>query len=135
MTAQSKSRIGHFEPSHSISLWLHHINTEQQLRQWLDPMAVAEATWFLTNCGQSTTWADFEASIHQCFGDNEQTILVHVQHRKQQESESVQSYADDMNMLFAQSAFPDAMRMDIMLDNLKPSLRRRVATIIPISAE
>ena len=142
--AQRKPRIECYEPGQNVSLWLHRLDTERQLRQWPDAVAVAEAslcmgdvplTWLITHCNQNTTWLEFEAGMRQRFGDSEQTIMARIQHRKQREDESVQSYTDDMNMLFAQSVFPEAMKRDLMLDNLKPSLRRQVLASIPTTIE
>ena len=49
------------------------------------------------------------------FGDSEQTIMARTL-RKQRDDDPVQSYTYDMNMLFAQSVFPEAMKREIMLD-------------------
>ena len=61
--------------------------------------------------------------------------MARIQHQKQREDETVQSYNDDINMLFAKSVFPEAMQRDLMLDNLKPSLRRQVLASIPTTIE
>ena len=138
--AQRKARVELFEPVHNVSLWLHRIDTERQLRTWPDPVAVAEAsllmtdvplTWFLTHCNEHTTWADFSTGMKHRFGDSEQTVTARIQHRKQHDDESVQSYADDMNMMFSQSVFPEPMKRDLLLENLKPALRKQVITSIP----
>ena len=138
--AHRKARVEMFEPGHNVSLWLHRIDTERQLRTWPDPVAVAEAsllmtdvplTWFLTHCNEHTTWADFSTGMKHRFGDSEQTFIARIQHRKQRDDESVQSYADDMNMMFNQSVFPEPMKRDLLLENLKPALRKQVITSIP----
>ena len=113
----SKSRIELFEPGQNVSLWLHRLNTLRIMQGWTDIDAIREAsmlmgdvalTWFLIHCDQLTPWPDFEHGMRQRFGDSEQTIIARIQYRKQYEDESVQSYIDDMNMMFAQSAFPDS---------------------------
>ena len=92
-------------------------------------------TWFLTHLNLESTWAQFSAGMKQRFGDSEQTIMARIQHRKQREDESVQSYADDMHMMFSQSAFPEALKRDLLLDNLKPSLRTQVLASIPTTMQ
>ncbi|KAA6420403.1 MAG: hypothetical protein FRX49_09565 [Trebouxia sp. A1-2] len=141
MAARSgKPSIDKFEPSHNVSLWLHRLNTERTLRQWQDAEAVAQAsllvgdvplTWMLNNCNADTTWAEFVNGMKARFGENEQTILARITHRKQHENENVQAYVDEMNMLFSQTNIPDAMKSDILTDNLKPSLRTQVVATIP----
>ena len=142
--AHRKPRIDIYEPGQNVSLWLHRLNTERLLRGWQDPVAVAEAnmlmgdialTWFLNNCNVNTPWDDFSAGMKKRFGDNEQTVMARITHRKQREDETVQSYVDEMSMLFSQSEIPDAMKQDLMLDNLKPSLRKQVVATIPKTLE
>ena len=41
--AHRKARVEMFEPGQNVSLWLHRINTERQLRLWPDVLTVAEA--------------------------------------------------------------------------------------------
>ena len=105
--AHKKARIELFQPGQNVSLWLLRLNTERLLRQWPDPVTVAETsllmgdvplTWFASNCDHTTAWVDFESRMQQRFGDSEQTIMARMQHRKQREDESVQSYADDMQL-------------------------------------
>ena len=52
-------------------------------------------------------------------------------------NESVQSYSqfDDMTMMLAQSAFPDVLKRNLLIDNLKPSLRRQLLSPIPTTIE
>ena len=104
-----KSRIELFEPGHNVSLWLHRLNTTRVMQGWPDADAIREAsmlmgdvalTWFLTHCNQDTAWADFERGMRLRFGDSEQTVIARIQHRKQREDESVQSYTDDMHSCF-----------------------------------
>ena len=141
---ETKSRVDTFELEHNVTLWLHRMDTERQLHQWPDAVAIAEAsmnmgdsplTWFLANAGRIHTWAEFEFATKQRFADSEQTIMARIQHRKQCEDESVQSYADDMHMMMAQSVFPDVLKRDLLLDNMKPSLRKQVMTSIPTTVE
>ena len=119
----SKSRHLFYYPDQNVSLWLHRLNVERLLRQWPDPVALLEAsllmsdvplTWFVTHCTNITTWAYFDTAMRQRFGDSEQTVMVRILHRAQQEDESVQSYVDDMNLLFSQSVFPNAMKRDVV---------------------
>ena len=130
----SKSRL-YYYPEQDVSLWLHRLNTERLLRQWPDAEALAEAsllmsdvplTWFVTHCCNVRTWAEFDLAMRQRFGDNEQTVMARIMYRKQREDESVQSYTDDMALMFSQSLFPDAVKRDLLLQNLKPSLRKQV---------
>jgi len=83
----SKSRVDTFEPTHNVTLWLHRMDTERQLRQWPDAVALAEASmsmadspliWFLANAGRIHTWAEFEVAMKQRFGDSEQTITARI---------------------------------------------------------
>ena len=73
--------------------------------------------------------------MKQRFGDNEQTVVARITHRKQRENENVQAYVDGMNMLFSQTGIPDAMKSDILLDNLTPSLQIQVVATIPKTME
>ena len=41
--AHRKARMEMSEPGQNVSLWLHRINTERQLRLWPDLLTVAEA--------------------------------------------------------------------------------------------
>ena len=95
------------------------MTTERQIQGWSDPQGVAEAslsrgnvalTWFVTHCAQVTNWAEFESKMRLRFGEDKQTIIARIKHRKQGENESVQLYADDMIMMFAQSELPYALR-------------------------
>ena len=61
-------------------------------------------------------------------------LLVRIAHCKQKEDESVQSYSNDMHLLFAQSEYPEALRRDALLSNLKPSLHKKVLLSIPRTA-
>ncbi len=114
-----KSYIKRYEPTQNVALWLHRMNTERQIQGWSDSQAVAEAslslgnfalTWFVTHCAQVTIWAEFESKMRLRFGEDKQTIIARIKHRKQGENESVQLYADDMIMMFAQSELPYALR-------------------------
>ena len=132
------------KPGHNVSLWLHRLRIERQLHQWPDSVATAEAsllmgdvalTWFLTHCDRSTSWADFQAGMKHRFGDSRQTMMARLMQRKQQQNESEQSYADDMNMMFSHSVFPETLKRDLLLDNLKAGLREQVMSHIPRTAE
>ncbi len=90
--------------------------------------------WFQANCDNTTTFAQFAEGLQRRFGHDKQTILVRIAHRKQKEDESVQSYSDDMHLLFAQSEYPEALRRDALLSNLKPSLHKKVLLSIPRTA-
>ena len=140
MDTETDTRICLYEPDQNIKLWLYRVNVERGLRQWPDPVAVAEAstllgdgalTWFLAERCNLASWSDFEIAIQQRFGDNPDTIMARIQHRKQAEDESVQCYADDMHMMFGQTDFPPALKRDLLLQNLKPSLRKAVIRTIP----
>ena len=144
MMRYSKSRIELFEPGHNITLWLHRLNTVRSVQGWSDADAIREAsllmgnvalTWFLTHCNQLTPWPDFELGMRERFGDSEQTIIARIQHRKQREDESVQTYIDDMNMMFAHIAFPDVLKRNLLIDNMKPSLRTQILNSIPTTVE
>lgn len=114
--ANGKARIPRYEPEHNVTLWLHCLNTERQLRNWSDLVAVNEAntslgnvalTWSLTYCTHSTTWAQFDLGLRARFGDDKHTLMAHIKHRRQAGNANVQSYVDAMNMMFAQSASPE----------------------------
>ena len=57
--------------------------------------------------------------------------MLRLRNRKQQEIESVQAYAYDMALLFAQTHTPAASQSDMFLDNLKPSLQRGFINTCP----
>ena len=142
--ANRTARIPRYEPEHNVTLWLHRMNTERQLQNWSDLVAVDEAcmslgnvalTWFLTHCTRSTTWAEFDFGMRARFGDNQHTSMARIRHRRQAENENVQSYVDDMNMMFAQSVFPENLRRDVLLNNLKAGLREDVIATIPATVE
>ena len=61
--------------------------------------------------------------------------MARIQHRKQREDESVQSFADEMIMLLSQIPLPESFKRDMLLDNLKPSLRKAVLNTIPETVE
>ena len=88
-------------------------------------------TWILSHGIANTTWDDFVTGMKKRFGDTEQTILARITHRKQHENENVQAFVDEMNMLFSQTSIPEAMKSDILIDNLKPSLRTQVIATVP----
>ena len=138
-----KAYIKRYEPTQNVALWLHRMNTERQIQGWSDPQAVAEAslslgnvalTWF-AHCAQVTNWAEFESKMRVRFGEDKQTIIARIKHRKQAENESVQLYADDMIMMFAQSELPHALRRDALLNNLKPGLKEDVMVTMPSTIE
>ena len=60
-----------------------------------------------------------------------QSVITRIQPRKQREDESVQSYADEMHTLFAQSDFPEILKEICCSTILKPSLRKQVLNTIP----
>ena len=120
------------------------MNTERQLRSWSDAKAAEEATlmlgdvaltWFIRHCKSETTWSEFMQGMIDRFGDNEHSIMSRVRHRKQQEDESVQQYADDMLMLFTRAALPESVKMDLIVENMKRSLRKQVILTIPTSVQ
>ena len=99
MDTEPDTRICLYEPDQNIKLWLYRVNVERGLRQWPDPVAVAEAstllgnrplTWFLAERCNLASWSDFERAIQQRFGDSADTVMARIQHRKQAEDESVQ---------------------------------------------
>ncbi|KAA6425797.1 MAG: hypothetical protein FRX49_04172 [Trebouxia sp. A1-2] len=85
----------------------------------------------------NTTWEGFVNGMKQRFGDNTQTILARVTHRKQRRDTNVQSFVDEMNMLYSETSVPGAMKIDIriLIDNLKPALRAQVEATIPKTLE
>ena len=140
----TKSGVKCFEPGQNVNLWLHRLDIERQLSQWADSAAVAEATmlmgdvaltWYLNNCNENITWAEFTTGMKQRFGDREQAIVAHIRHRKQGQHESVQSYIDEMSMLCSQAFISDSMKMDLILDNLNPCLKEQVLASIPKTLE
>ena len=139
-----KPSIEKYEPDQNVSLWLHRLNTERLLSNWSDAVAVAEAslllgdialTWFLNTTTLHSSWKAFDLGMRQRFGDTEQRIVAHIMHRKQRDTESVQSYVDDLNLLFAQCNLPENMQLDLLLDNLRPQLRKKVIATIPKTVE
>lgn len=98
-----------------MCLWLRHLNTDRLLRSWHDTVAIAETsmlsgdiplTWLINNCNDNTTWAKLESGLKQRFGHSEQTT---------------------------ESNIPEAMKQDLMLENMKPGLRKQVTATIPKS--
>ena len=69
------------------------------------------------------------------FGEDKKPIIARIKHRKQGENESVQLYADDMSMMFAQSELPYALRRDALLNNLKSGLKEDVMVTMPSTVE
>jgi len=96
-------------------------------------MPVKTLVKWLTDSDNTTTFAQFAAGLQRRFGHDKQ-ILVRIAHRKQKQDESVQSYNDDVHLLFAQSEYPEALRRDALLSNLKPSLHKKVLLSIPRTA-
>ena len=78
-----------------------------------------------------TVWQDFYAALEARLGDDEQTLMLRLQHRTQQETKSIQSYADAMTLLFMKTGFPVSAQRDVFIYNLKPSLRSRVTNTCP----
>ena len=133
-----------FEPGQNVTLWLRRLNTARQLHDWSDPVAIAESsmllgdislTWLINNCNGDTTWAQFELGMQERFSDTAQTILARIRHRKQQETESVKAYCDEALTMFSQISIPDAMKQDLLLENMKPSFRKQVIGTVPSNLE
>lgn len=64
-----------FEPGHNVSLWLHRIDSERQLRTWPDPVAEASLlmtdvplTWFLHTDFDDYTPSTAEARVYAAGG-------------------------------------------------------------------
>lgn len=140
MANQLDVRFDLYEPNQCIDLWLHRMNTTRKLRKWPDEVAVGEATlqlgdipltWFLTHRHTMACWSDFETAIQQRFGDSTDSTLTRVYHRKQQEDETVQAYVDGMHLLLHHTTFPEALKRDVLLQNLQPGLRKLVIQSIP----
>ena len=55
--------------------------------------------------------------------------MLHLQHRNQYEHDSVQAYADALQLLFLQTGFPIAAQRDLFLKNLKA--RKQVINTCP----
>ena len=132
--------LAKYQPEQNVALWLHKINTMRLLWQWPDDVTVAEAslcmgdvalTWLVTHCTPDTSWGEFQVGMKARFGDTGDTIMTRIQHRQQYEDESVQSFADDMTMLMNKSALPESLKRDMLLKNLKPSLREQIHGLNP----
>ena len=128
----------------NVTLWLHRWANKKELQGWQDIEAIRHASqylgpipygWFATHAAAFNTWAEFSAGLQQRFADDEQGLMLRLKNRKQQEVETVQAYADEMALLFAQTHTPAASQRDMFLDNLKPSLQKRVINTCPESLQ
>ena len=91
--------------------------------------------WFLMHSINNNTWDTFCQAVLQRYAANEQTLMLHLQHRNQYEHESVQAYADALQLMFLQAGFPIAAQRDLFLKNLKASLKKRVINTCPTSLD
>lgn len=123
-----------------VSIWLKRWTILKTTQNYHDAQAINNAVlnlgatpfqWNLMHGTQLTVWEDFYRAILARFGDDEQTLMLRLQHRTQQENESVQSYADNITLLFMQTGFPAAAQRDVFLYNLQPSLRNWVTNTCP----
>lgn len=73
--------------------------------------------WMFKNCKNETTWADFATGKKQRFGGNEQTMMTRNANRGQCETENLQAYVDELNMLFSQTASPVATKLHILTES------------------
>lgn len=128
------------EEGEDIHIWLTRWNMKKQVKDWDDAMAVNEAAlplgdtacrWFSMRRQQITTWDGFCQSLIEGFADDDQTLMRRLQLQKQYDKESVQSYADAIMLLCAQTGFPAAAQRDLFMKNLKSSLRKRVRDNCP----
>ena len=124
----------------NVTLWLHRWANKKELQGWQDIEAIWQASqylgsilysWFATHASNFNTWDEFAAGLRQRFADDEQGLILRLKNRKHHESESVQAYADELALLFAQTQTPAALQRDMFLDNLKPSLQKRVINTCP----
>lgn len=64
-------------------------------------------------------------------GESQSTMLMRLEHRKQQRNESVGDYADAMRLLLAKTAYPPAGQASRFLYNLNERFRARVTDRMP----
>ena len=130
----------HARDGEDINMWLKRWTILRAAKGWQDAETINNAVlnlghgpfqWYLMHATHLTSWEEFYAAILACYGEDEQTLMLRLQHRTQQETESVQSYADAITLLFMQTGFPASAQRDIFLQNLKPSLKKRVTNTCP----
>ena len=142
--AQDENSLDEFSglESEDVRTWLHRWTTKKHLEAWTDAKAVRQAvlrlgptpyTWFMHRMAEFQTWEQFATAMLHRFGESEETLMLRLHHRRQQQHESVQSYADDLQLLFAQTHIPVAFQCKIFLENLKISLQQRVVNTCPDS--
>ena len=125
----------HNRDDEDVSIWLKRWTLKKQAKGWDDATAINEAAlhfseaafkWFLMHGINNNTWDTFCQAVLQRYAADEQTPMLHLQHRSQFEHESVQAYADALQLLFLQTGFPIATQRDLFLKNLKASMKKRV---------
>ena len=130
----------HAREGEDITMWLRRWTILKATKNWQDTEAISNAVlnlgqspfqWYIMHASHITQWEDFYQAILTRYGEDEQTLMLRLQHRNQQENESVQSYADGITLLFMQTGFPASAQRDIFLHNLKASLRRRAINTCP----
>ena len=134
----------HDREDEDVSIWLKRWTLKKQAKGWDDATAINEAAlhfseaafkWFLMHGINNNTWDAFCQAVLRRYAADEQTLMLHLQHRSQYEHESVQAYADALQLLFLQTGFPVAAQRDLFLKNLKPSLKKRVINTCPTSLD
>ena len=130
----------HAREGEDITMWLRRWTILKATKNWQDTEAISNAVlnlgqspfqWYIMHAAHITQWDEFYQAILARYGEDEQTLMLRLQHRTQQENESVQSYADAITLLFMQTGFPASAQRDIFLHNLKASLRKRVINTCP----
>ncbi|DBB06347.1 TPA: hypothetical protein ACH3X1_011916 [Trebouxia sp. C0004] len=97
----------HNRDDEDVSIWLKRWTLKKQAKGWDDATAINEAA------------LDFSEAAF----------------KSQYEHESVQAYADALQLLFLQTGFPIAAQRDLFLKNLKASLKNRVINTCPTSLD
>ena len=94
----------HNRDDEDVSIWLKRWTLKKQEKGLDDATAINEAAlhfseaafkWFLMHgINNNNTWDTFCQAVLQRYAADEQTLMLHLQHRSQYEHESVQAYAD-----------------------------------------
>ena len=134
--------IGKFNghDNEDVDIWLKQWTILKSTQAWNDGEAISHAVlnlgigpfrWYCNNAANMASWDTFVSGMQVRYADDQQTLMLRLQHRTQQEDESVEGYADALSLLFLQTGFPVSAQRDMFLANLKPSLRKRVTNTCP----
>ena len=123
-----------------VNLWLQRWDISKALNCWTDIEAINHAVlslghgpfrFYLRQAQAIVGWDDFVHVMRSRYADDEQTLMMKLQNRFQQENESVEAFSEAQKALFLQIGYPESAQRDISLRHLKPSLRTRVINTCP----